>query len=31
MAEKHVQESARETLETVNLYLTTVAECGKTT
>jgi class 3 adenylate cyclase/CHASE2 domain-containing sensor protein len=29
MAEKHVQESARETLETVNLYLTTVAEAVK--
>ena len=28
-AEKHVQESARATLETVNLYLTTVAEAVK--
>ena len=26
VAEKHIEESARETLETVNLYLTTVAE-----
>jgi class 3 adenylate cyclase/CHASE2 domain-containing sensor protein len=29
IAEKHVEESARETLETVNLYLTTVAEAVK--